>query len=115
MTKQVSAVSDQDSERRFLKRRRAIHNKPDPKSSTVEGSGTDVTVNVPTGLAVAKDSVLTTLPETDEKVPVVSGVRLKTKKSPGKATVKRSGAEAAFRNESPTNVDVGVICSPITD
>jgi hypothetical protein len=59
--------------------------------------------------------MLTTLPETDENVPVVGGVRLNTKKSPGKLGVKRRKAEVALTNATPTKVDVGVTSSPITD
>lgn len=66
------------SERTFPKRRRAIQSKPDPNSNKVEGSGMDVvTLKVPTGLPVARGSMLATLPETDEKVLIVSGVRLR--------------------------------------
>jgi hypothetical protein len=103
-------------ERLFLpKRCLATHNKPDPNSNTVEGSGTVVTLKVPAGLPAVRGRMLTTLPENDEKDPDVSGVRLNTKKSLGKLTVNSSGSDLAFRNDTPNKVDVGVICSPITD
>src|SRR5262245_28514690 len=84
----------------------------------VDGSGTaapSVTLNVATGLPVAVGSTLTTLPDTDAKVPVVNGVRLKKKKSDGKPTVRRSGRVAALNMATPKSVCVGVIWSPITD
>jgi len=69
----------------FARRRNtATPNTPDANSIKVEGSGTDVvTLKVATGVPVAKGSAPATFPATDEKVPIVPGVRLNRKKSAG--------------------------------
>jgi hypothetical protein len=91
-----------------------MHN-PDTTNKAVAGSGTVVTVKVPTGVDVPSGKILRTLPEVDKNAPVARGARGNEKKSPGKLLVKRSGWNAPLNNAIPIRVAAGVICNPITE